>query len=780
MHSARAAVAAAILYLLASLASAPAAFAGTTGLVRGTITEAGKPVAGAAVTLVGEGSTFRTTTRSDGTFAFEHVPFGTYALSAASGSATSNRNISVASDAVVVVSLDLAVLQTIARTKSGLVKTASSLPVSVNVLDKRQIQAIPDNQSLDKLITTLPGIVSFSYNEPVAHGFHGLTYEIDGVPIPLGTAANFSEVIDPRSIDSLEVFTGAFPAEYGGTRQGAVVDIISHRPNDPSAPAAGSFGTGLSNYGGAQTSLDESLGIGKSTRAFLNLNEERTNRGIDSPTFDPVHDRSNQSNQFLRTITNVGSLDTLAFDLSNNVASFQIPINTTFNPNDPVISPPGTDDVQREYDSFADAVFTINAKSGNAFTEIAPFYRYDRIRYLGDLPNDLDSYLLNPGAPATFLDGLQQDRHSTFYGLNLTQFAVYGPHAIKAGIQTQVENFTGSELIAFHDPNTGEVNDFADASAQRGSNLGAYIEDKWTPTRYVSVQGGVRFDRSTGYVDGGQISPRLEINGQVDPQDILHAYYGRLYAAPFLEDTRRAAVILNGGSNSNLPVYDLQPERDSYYEIGLAHTFSPGATAYIDFWKRNVQNVLDTTQLAETPLFAVFNNTIGIAKGVDGRVTTTWRNGDSLSFSATLSNSQAGGVNGGTFLFCPPGSSADCSASNLDVTLNPEDHDQAFASNLLYTKRLGRDRSFFASIQPDYGTGFPVQFQNGAGRLPPHLVWNASVGRDARQGNRHGLGYVATFSNFTNNLYLIKINNGFNTTQWGRGFSAGFRVTAQL
>lgn len=270
---------------------------------------------------------------------------------------------------------------------------------------------------------------------------------------------------------------------------------------------------------------------------------------------------------------------------------------------------------------------------------------------------------------------------------------------------------------------------------------------------------------------GGQLSPRIEINTQIGKDDILHAYYGQLYAAPFLEDTRRAAVVVGGATTG--AAYSLSPEHDAYYEIGLAHTLAPNARATRNFWKRDVRNVLDTTQLAQTPIEAVFNNTIGIARGVEARVDARFKNGDALLVSTQLSSSRAGGISGSTFLFAP-------STDPRDVTLNPEDHDQTFTALLDYTKRLGHDRSFFASLEPQYGTGYPVQFQNGSGRLAPHLTFDASVGRDPARGSKSALGFVATFRNFTNSKYLYKINNGFNTTQWGEGFRADLRVTAPL
>ena len=144
-------------------------------------------------------------------------------------------------------------LKEIGRAQTAFVRGPSSTPVSVNSIRRDQIASLPDNQSLNRVIQTVPGIVRFSYNEPVAHGFHGLTYELDGVPLPQGTTSNFSEVIDPRSIDSLEVFTGAFPAEFGGSRQGAVVNILSHRANDLTAPEEGSLTAGVGTYGSAQS-----------------------------------------------------------------------------------------------------------------------------------------------------------------------------------------------------------------------------------------------------------------------------------------------------------------------------------------------------------------------------------------------------------------------------------------------------------------------------------------------------------------------------------------------
>ena len=192
---------------------------------------------------------------------------------------------------------------------------------------------------------------------------------------------------------------------------------------------------------------------------------------------------------------------------------------------------------------------------------------------------------------------------------------------------------------------------------------------------------------------------------------------------------------------------------------------------YYNAWQRNVVNVLDTTQLLNTPLFAVFNNAIGHANGLELRVQGDSVR-DSFYLSTTLSQSLAGGISGSTFLFPPDQVS--------DLTLNPEDHDQSVAVNAAYTHRFAADHSLYVTLEPEYGTGYPVTFEDGSdGRLPTHLIVNAAFGRLANaKTQRLGIGVIA--ENLFNHQYLIKVNNGFNTTQWSPGRRIVVRLSAAL
>jgi outer membrane receptor protein involved in Fe transport len=752
------------------LCSALPARADVNGLVRGHVTVDGTPRAGVAVTIAGNQTTTRTTTDAGGNFTFTQVPFGHYTVTAhVEGQTDASIAIDVSTDSINDVPLALGELKQIGRAVAS-ARSTSGYPVSSNAISQEQIATLPQGNSLNALVQTVPGIVRFSYNEPVAHGFHGITYEVDGAPLPQTTSSNFSEILDPRNIDSMEIFTGAFPAEFGGARQGAVVNIITKRPTDiPQGANTFVSAGGGTTYGTQMGRLDESVKTG-STYVFVDANGQRTARGLDSPTQIPMNDNASLSDFFGRAIATLGPHDTVAVDLSNQYNTFQIPINTVLGPNNPIVNVPGQDDVQLEYNSFANINYTHTSRDGNGYVQIIPWWRFSRIVYNGDLPNDVLALDYSPadcGNTDAFpcaLGGLAQDRGANYVGVRTAYFRAFGAHAVKGGVEGSAENFTSNETIA----QAGMPN-FSDNVAQRGTALGAYVEDTWSPSAAFSLQAGLRYDRSAGFTAGNELQPRIGANLRVAPATIFHLYYGRIYAAPALEDTRRAAVVTGGGSASSpLPVYDLQPEHDSYYEAGIAHTFPNGIYGYLNVWERNAWNVLDTTQIFPTPIFAVFNNALGLAHGYELRLEQRLRTADWF-FSGTYSQSVAGGISGGTFLFPP--------AQVSNTALNPEDHDQTIALEGAYTKHFAPDLRSYVTLGSQYGTGYPVNFQNGFARLNPHLTFDFAWGRQPQKGS---LGFKFSAVNFTDYQYLLKVANGFNTTQWAAGAQVNFELQAAL
>ena len=787
---------AALVAVLFTFYALPAA-AIDSGVVRGTIVFQDKPAAGAQIAVTGEGSRFTATTDRNGNFTIPNVPFGHYhVVVQGTGADPHAIDIDITSDSVARVDMSLDPLKQIASTNVTAHAGVGGTPVSVNVIPKSQIGTSPNRDSLDRLIETVPGIVRFSYNEPVAHGFHGLTYNIDGAPLPQATTSNFSEIIDPKLIDSLEIFTGAMPAEFGGSRQGAVVNIVSSRLSDVAPGMYGSLTVGGGNYATGLSTFHELARFGN-TQVSLNLDNERTSRGIDAPTYTPIHDEANQSGSFFRILTQFNQQSTLAFDFSNQFSQFQIPLNTDpNNPVDPIFSPPLTDDVQREYSQFFNLNFSRTSKDGNALFQFVPWVKYSRLVYAGDLPNDVLTLAPNtatdPTAPALANQiGLQQDGRETDYGLRISQLRTTEHHNVKVGVDLSYQHYNNTQTFGCYTvdcnpapstpppvPPAPGYYAFSSLQAQPGSSIGVYAQDKWEPSQNLAINYGLRYDHSTGYVGGWMLEPRVGFNLSDGGKNILHAYYGRFYAAPQLQDVRADCVLLSGCTGT--PVYDLQPEKDAYYELGIAHTFDSHTKGYVNVFRKTVSNVLDTTQFLNTPLFAVFNNAIGIDTGVELRLEQVLHNGDSWFVSGTVSGSYAGGISGSTFLF-PPDING-----NLPLTspaqLSPEDHDQTVASTGSYTHRFGGNRLWYGTLQANYGTGYPVSFENAnvnlSGRLPTHLTFDMSLGRTVPANARTGLGMALDVTNLLNHQYIIKIANGFNTTQIASGRQLLFRLIA--
>ena len=737
------------------------ALADVYGSVTGIVYDpSDKPMQGVVVMLSApDAAPLHATTDASGRFRFTGVPFDTYTVTVETTEYGNNSQIlTIASGSALKFDIRLSAKTLAKIVTTGANVRSSGQPVAVNVLNNRSITVLPNNASLASVVQTVPGIVPFSYNEPVSRGFHGITYAIDGIPMPQTAGSYFSEIIDPRDIGRMEVMTGSFPAEFGGQRQGGVVNILTRTPQD----IAGQDSGFVTLYGGSfdtkGVSFNQTAG-GGNFRAFFGGNVFSNSNGLNAPTQQPVNDDSNQNDGFARLIFSPTNRDTLAADYGVQYAAFQIPINTNQNdPNDPNWSVPGTDDIQKEIARFSNLSWKHVSSDGQAYFQVSPWWASGTIQYLPDTAADL----MGSSQSSTY-----QNRYSNFLGIAALWARSTDKQTFETGLQTDVQNAQGQFTVQFIDPATGKLRVFNDDSAQRGSNVGYYVEDKYNLTNYATINAGVRYDHSTGYTSGDQISPRFEVNLQADPLDVVHLYYGRLYAAPFLEDVRRSAVIVGGGSTTSLPVYDLKPERDNVYEGGVAHSFSPMASASVNLWARDVIDVLDTTQIGNTPLFTVFNSAYGKAWGMEFRFQghTYYGNTYYLSYGSSLS--LAYGISGGTFNF-------PVSALQGANSWALEDHDQTNTINGAYTWNLNGGKSY-ATFQTIYGSGFPVQFENGPGRLPVHWEIGASYGQPA---TRHSLGWEIDGNNLLNNIYLIKLANGFNTTQYATGRSVVLKLIA--
>ncbi|MGA8676407.1 MAG: carboxypeptidase-like regulatory domain-containing protein, partial [Candidatus Acidiferrales bacterium] len=253
-----------LFLLLVMFPAAPAGFAqvGNSGNISGTVTDpSGAVVASATVTIHNPVSQYErsATTDSTGAFSFPNVPFNPYHLSVtATGFGPYAQDVDVRSTVPLAVKISLTVAGSSSTvTVEGGGDLLENEPTFHTDVDRALFDKLPlesQSSSLSSLVTlTTPGIAADSNGL-----FHGLgdhaenSFSVDGQPITDQQSKVFSNQLPVEAIQSLEVISGAPPAEFGG-KTSVVIQATTRSGLGVSTPHGsiyGSYGAfGTSNAG---------------------------------------------------------------------------------------------------------------------------------------------------------------------------------------------------------------------------------------------------------------------------------------------------------------------------------------------------------------------------------------------------------------------------------------------------------------------------------------------------------------------------------------------------
>lgn len=603
------------------------------------------------------------------------------------------------------------------------------------------------DQGFSHLITsTVAGAASAPSGEFHIRGSHGqYTYYLDGAPLPESVSGSFSDLIDPKNIETLRVLTGGFPAQYGDNLA-AVFDVTA-RAGQPGRPR-GFAEQLLSGYRTSQSTLQFGGGA-PHFQYYLSGVRNFTNRRLDPVTQDPLHDAGSDSVVFGKFDYEAGTNDRIILDTARTDAYLQLP-------NEEQQQAIGRDVTQREDGDFANLIWR-HTQGLNGLT-LALYSHQSRLRYTGDPTHDLadaSAASADGGTPANLPSSAFEDRDANYIGLRTDAATrVAARHKIGYGFDistiTGTEHFTLLNAVDNGDGTTG-VQTIQDEHALSGGDRSAYLQDDWTPGRFL-VNYGVRYDLHKTDTTTSQLSPRLNLTYTLNGRDKVHAYYDRLFQPAPIEDIRRL--------DPNAVAF--KPERDNFYEVGYTHE-NGGITTSLSGYYKTVQDVIDENIIAGTQIREPFNVQKGYVRGielaVDGSLTRD------LSFYANYARSwarAAGDFSGG-----------------LSSTGAPppgyfyEDHDQTHTASvgLAYQKR-GQT----VSLDGEYGSGFPYG-QSEAGlpnfyRVPAHFIFNLELGAQIGRGR-----LALSALNVLNHGYVIKQASPFSDREWGQGRTLGVKWT---
>src|SRR5205085_2336823 len=325
----------AVLALTCLVLSALQADAQSTGnsMVSGTVVDpSGAVVVGATVEIRNAVSGFSRSTTTDplGKFSFPNVPFNPYHLTIAKkGFAASSQDVDVRSIVPINLTINLAVTgssETVTVEAAGedLLENDPTFHTDVDrdLFDKIPLESA--SSSVSSLITLAsPGVAADSNGL-----FHGIgdhaenSFVVDGQPITDQQSKVFSNQIPLDSIQSMEVISGAPPAEYG-EKASLVIDVTTRSGQGMTTPH-GSVTTSYGSFGTSNTGFDLAYG-GKRWGNFISANGLNSGRFLDPPEFTVMHAKGNEENVFDRLDFQLSNADSLHLNLGFTRSWFQTP-----------------------------------------------------------------------------------------------------------------------------------------------------------------------------------------------------------------------------------------------------------------------------------------------------------------------------------------------------------------------------------------------------------------------------------------------------------------------
>lgn len=588
--------------VLALLSTATLSYAqglGGSGTIQGTVKD---PTGGIMIAVTVElsnpisGFKRTATTDGDGRFVFSNLPPSAYHLEIeAQGFEPLHRDVAVRSG--VPMQLDLTLALAGQSTSVDVVGNVGELiernPSAHTDIDQSLIGNMPMESAagLNQVITlAAPGIVADAngFFHPI--GDHAQTqFSIDNQPVTDQQSRVYSNQLSPNAVQSMEAITGVPPAEFGD-KDSLVVRIITKSGLDSPKPT----GSASLSFGAFNTpSADVNLGFGSHTIGnFLSVSGIRTDRYLDPPEFEAIHDEGNSQSFFNR-------FDAGSFHLNVQIgrSSFDVP-NT-------LDQAAAGQDQHQTIDSLNVAPAFTRPIGANMLFTANGYARRDHLVYTPSADPFADS-------PAT----VSQNRRLSNYGGKVDLSYVRHAHNVKMGVSVGATRLNEAFSFGLTDPalNDPESEDFIEGltpyDLTRGGTLfhfnesgtiktqAAYVQDSLTAGA-VTLSLGVRLDHYDGLTQQTAIQPRLGVSYATrNNSTVLRASYGRTMETPYNENLLLSSATLFGEDSAQ----PLRPGIRNQFEVGVQQSLGRWVVVDVGYFNKRTTNAYDFGVLYDTPI----------------------------------------------------------------------------------------------------------------------------------------------------------------------------------
>jgi Carboxypeptidase regulatory-like domain/TonB-dependent Receptor Plug Domain len=639
-----------VLILGLNLLFAVPGWSQAAGSINGVVKDpSGAVVANAQVEISNPVSGFsrQAVTRTDGGFRFTNLPFASYhTVVTATGFTAHVQDVDVNSAVPVTLEIGLAIgaASTSVTVQASGEDLIQPQPTPTTNVDRDLFEKLPlesQSSSVSSLVTLAsPGVVADSNGL-----FHGLGdhaengFSVDGQPITDQQSKVFSNQIPVDSIQSMEVISGAPPAEYGD-KTSLIIKVTTISGLGQTTPT-GSITSSYGSFGSVNGGVNLSYG-GAKWGNFISANGLNTGRFLDPPEFQVMHAKGNEENLFDHLDFQPSGVDTLHINFGYTRSWFQnpnsfdqqfhacppAPIPDTLgivcdstgsvivNPVDG--TPLGPTDQRSQIKTFNVAPTWTHLFGSTALFTLGGFARRDHYNYYPS-GNPFADY--SPGLQS---ETVAQDRTLLNAGVHSDFSYVKGIHNIKTGVMFQHWFLTEDDRLGIVDPavsdsfgcSSGSLDPVCAFDLVTGGSLlqfhghtdikeiSLYAEDTITKGSWT-FNLGLRGDFYRGFTSNSMGEPRLGISYRIKPTNtVLRVSYARIMETPFNENliigtlgdpTGAIAEVL--GSPAPIP-----PGARNDFHAGFDQAFGRYLVVNADYMWKYTHNAYDFSVLFNTPL----------------------------------------------------------------------------------------------------------------------------------------------------------------------------------
>lgn len=718
--------------------------------------ETDTPLAGATVRVVRDDGALAASVSADdlGRFAFPRLGPGRYTL-AVSAPDHYDRDLELLVSPRATREIEVRLPHRAAIAEQVTVRAESDMldvsrPATVTTLDRRRIEEVAPGRRVQLTDVVTPFVAS-------AVGSHDNLVHLRGNELSLNTFVDgvsffdnphtlFTPGLSPDVVQSMNVITGGFPAEFGN-RFGGILDVVTRSGFDADGRGR------LEVDGGTYLRDSASVDYGAHTERFGVLvygQAFQSARFLNTPDPERFHDDGRGARSFARLDVRPDEADAFRIVLTGDGTNLELP-NTAED------EARGRDYFQRNREQTAILAWDHVLDGSRSFTVSA----YERLASARLVPTS-DPFSIQAG-------GLRSDLTAGLKG-DYLQVAGGGRHVVKAGADVMVLSLREDFFL---DPRADEAGgesarrrEEADEEAGpeafsfRGRRTGfegsLYAQDEARLARGLTANVGLRYDRYDVGVRGWALSPRLNVAYTLpDGATTIHAAYNRFFSPPPVEDQLLSAFLGVGGRPPQIM-------RSNHVEAGVSRIFGHLVTARVTGYWRSDENSFETTEIANVRVFVPTTFARGKAYGLEfgAELREIERLGLSAYAGYTAQRAfQTGPVSGGfSDEAVAPGQTGPAAFDQVHTAVGGVSWRE---------RRTG----VFAAARVEYGSGTPATLPGADGdemrvRLPGHTVLGLTAGVPVVRGDRRSVALRFDAENVTNEVYAIAKESAFTPVQY--------------